>query len=1496
MKVKAKCEDDLLHPPFPLPRYCYFEGFRAYYPFGNTPAEDLLENCATISHASVLCLGCGDLRSFFYTLWKNFNQDLTAAPKRFDSVSFTLNDYAPAISARNILFLYMCLKLPEEIEERKKWLCAMWAIWYCHELHSCHLEILNAVLAFLLSFSASTEQWFRKENPLHSLVSFTSPESFVKIVSMWKLWKNKTNMTTTRQEMYESRRKLQGREIKDYSDHSINLSKGHSMLFGDEPDVILKKGTVRAPEVAYYLDTGNCYAEAVLNAKLPSRKHTELNLTFFERKDWQFTCHFGLVPFESYFQAVEFTPKNLRLQELDTPYSVYVPENNFKSKPFLANSFQQFSLWVQSSSRVLNCKDISVSFNFDTSEATAFCQQLLLDNQKCSQSGPMQVYDIIHTSNLMDHRSPTNLVLVCAPLLKKDGVLEMTCMRCKNCTNTGDELLSLLFGFSSSMFPLILGVRCISHEGPDFTNPTKINPSPPDISHLLKVFPHIRRFLWVRELEAQKFIMPKLPPIQEGNITEALVNMFGLCSFSFLNHGPGDTKHLISHNCVETAAAMLSRFVLLQLENSPSCSYAFWEHLCKALKVFGGPYLHSMQTQLLLRGIHAHLTLSERDCPLCQQKPVSWHLAHFSCALDLDRFAGFDIFHVGNPHFMAIVHGLTSTDPDFLLDRALNGGDVHIFDSFDGVALTQNNLKLNFFAPLSCNKYKVTILLCYRSQLKNCLFEYSRLRLEDLQVPWVDYSYQQTEQISKPLSQSNLGTLLKYICDNYKMEAVIDPSESALQYLSSSNISTKRISSFKIMLHCKDMKLLLHCIFPVDFSSLKISCDSKGHVTVSCLRQPYSLEDERPCFIVSPDHPMALLKIKLQPSYITKHGIMQMTQEEARSTNDMRILQLYSTKIQVRFALGFLFTNALRSSFFILHTPDNVCCCLIVVNNVLLDYQHKTPALDLAYYFVNDFDANGVFSKWNNTMDPSKVADYTMSEPSLICLKEVFRYFRRRTNATLDSCSGESSFTLLQKFKISYAFSRCVLYLLLQDPDKVLYGSGDPLGIMTPNVMPAVGGVFCCHCRKLSFTTKKCRKCKEVSYCSKSCQTNHWPTHKRQCQMKAAPLPLCQRCKVGIKGNITAPDCMCSGIQYCSTKCLKLDGPNHRGVCKSVKVTTTKASSAGTEAFGCPSCEHCGALTLWSVKCTSCDEASYCDDTCLTKDWPKHKTICKGQPRRKEASSKRPEVGCALCHKSNASLQCLHCGEKRYCSESCWRKDWPQHKDACQDKQSSDLAKYFKPSSRRQCHFCRKVSNNMRECTGCYKVQYCQKACQEKDWPDHKASCASAGLSNGGTQQQESRKSAEQLCSYCLKASSNLKKCTKCGTVQYCNRSCQAEHWPKHRNACREAAKSESPHAADKCAYCMKSAWDDIKCSKCSMMQYCSFACRDKHWREHRALCSHVHEQRPAKSASCLVSCFSCGSARARLLTCKKCGKAKYCGRECQLKHWKEHKLTCSRL
>jgi hypothetical protein len=43
--------------------------------------------------------------------------------------------------------------------------------------------------------------------------------------------------------------------------------------------------------------------------------------------------------------------------------------------------------------------------------------------------------------------------------------------------------------------------------------------------------------------------------------------------------------------------------------------------------------------------------------------------------------------------------------------------------------------------------------------------------------------------------------------------------------------------------------------------------------------------------------------------------------------------------------------------------------------------------------------------------------------------------------------------------------------------------------------------------------------------------------------------------------------------------------------------------------------------------------------------------------------------------------------------------------------------------------------------------------------------------------------------------------------------------------------------------------------------------------------------------------CAQCGVAREKLLTCKSCGVAVYCGRDCQVSHWLPvHKAQCKLL
>ena len=84
---------------FPTTRYFY------YHPFGNTPSENYLQSITDdVKIPKVLILGCGDIRSCFYTLWNNFDPHHS---RTFKDVHFTVNDSSAAVMARSVLFIYL---------------------------------------------------------------------------------------------------------------------------------------------------------------------------------------------------------------------------------------------------------------------------------------------------------------------------------------------------------------------------------------------------------------------------------------------------------------------------------------------------------------------------------------------------------------------------------------------------------------------------------------------------------------------------------------------------------------------------------------------------------------------------------------------------------------------------------------------------------------------------------------------------------------------------------------------------------------------------------------------------------------------------------------------------------------------------------------------------------------------------------------------------------------------------------------------------------------------------------------------------------------------------------------------------------------------------------------------------------------------------------------------------------------------------------------------
>jgi hypothetical protein len=103
-------------------------------------------------------------------------------------------------------------------------------------------------------------------------------------------------------------------------------------------------------------------------------------------------------------------------------------------------------------------------------------------------------------------------------------------------------------------------------------------------------------------------------------------------------------------------------------------------------------------------------------------------------------------------------------------------------------------------------------------------------------------------------------------------------------------------------------------------------------------------------------------------------------------------------------------------------------------------------------------------------------------------------------------------------------------------------------------------------------------------------------------------------------------------------------------------------------------------------KCAACQTMYYCSVECQRVDWPKHKGECEqmnttaaetaakaaaAAAAEKAAASHTPVLPCCLaCSKTSgeggaALSKCSRCQEARYCSRACQIKDFPQHKKVC---------------------------------------------------------------------------------------------------------------------------------------------------------------------------------------------------------------------------------------
>ena len=1090
---------DLEKVVYPLSRYWYGGDYHFYYAYGNTPPQDFLQNISAEKEPSILVLGCGDIRSCFYSLWKNFD---VKGPARFDGVHFFLDDNNAAILARNILFLYLCLKMPEEEIPMKKWLSGMWAIWYCHELFQEHYDMLNQALRELCSFSDS---WSSKDNPLHSLVKFNSQATKREVKRMWKMWLHQAvNVSSVTEMLFSRAAKLamhnQVRKMCREDNVSSFVDGLTEVPFEKNSKVTPKIKQAQKSEVLNYIVSGSVYAEAVLGLELRSSQ-TFVNFTFYEMEDGTYNLHYHSLPFSCFYQSIEFTRKCFS----DASHvHLLVGNECFLAQPFLANSVQQFCLWLCSSRKVLRSVS-KVRFTFDVSHALTLCYELKNSRKACSFGR----YDMIYSSNLMDHLGPPNLILSAIPLLKDSGLL-FTSTLLKDIFSSFEKYLALSFGFDCKYFPVLLGVRCINHEGERYASPVTIKPCPLSLKGEGVVLKE-KLLVWEKVpsgcIPLVFFGRPLTTPLAEVLVRHIEVSVFPLLKTP-------EFFQMVNLQCVETAVKVIQTFM------SNTCadySPDFWKPLSSLMQQHIKPYLSCLQTQLFLHGIHMHLTVSDKDCAMCLQAPLPDSIGLFSTTFYLKE-------DCKNPTFMAFVHKEMVDDAEVLSKIATSNGDVHVFDCVSPSCGDANFLQLYFYAPLNLvhQDYKVTVVVSNLTSVGNVISNKMHLPTQPLQALQASFVscifFQPDTSKSDTLNFQRFGTVVSHESDGDISTVEIGLSRPALG--TSSKLQPVRVSSDTIRLSYGKNSCQLKFPYPVVYDRVDIKVKKSDCVmSIQCPRDVQQFVEEKPLFVVNPDKELALSSITLSNSALVSLCGQQFTFSERQIMDATgRDLTKMLPLSRVKESLLILFQR--NDTFVSFLHPTLGVVALILVNQRLFDYENRVPVIDLAFCFLEMSFVRVVAAAWVR-ITRNQAWNIKIDDEELELLKSVFGYFACRTHGTCKTSRSSSRFNVLSEQRIQQYFTRAVVSLLLCDPDH--YTGKVIMGKLPKNAIPQMsphGGcakdkvnprstsdsdstttrVSCAFCGQSTMKLMSCARCKKVKYCGKDCQRKHWKTHKLSCK------------------------------------------------------------------------------------------------------------------------------------------------------------------------------------------------------------------------------------------------------------------------------------------------------------------------------------------------------------------------------------------------------------
>ena len=1060
--------------------------------------------------------------------------------------------------------------MPQEIEACKTWLSAFWSIWFCHELRPVHCDVLNASMHDLIEMSKSTASWSDINNPLNKIVKFSSPHTIDTVRQKWITWLNRTIDVKSVKQMNEAR--CVSNQKCDNKKLVQDIIEEVALPF--PPEHSAEKMEV---EIIEYLKSGNAYVEKFLGVTVPCSSNTSVNLTFYEREDGKYTLHYESVPYRCFFHSLPVSLKQIRACGvlMASEDKLLIDDEYFESKPLLSNSMQQFSLWLRSSSLILQeaatADSTNISFTFDNSDAIDFCHNLQVQSPTENSE---KTYDLIYTSNLIDSLTAPNLLLSALPLIRFGGFIFTTSLCYKAVASTADEYLQKVFGMDIKLLPELLGIRCINHEGENYCSSVSIRPT----------FPHERR-IHVLLIWEKIFSLPMKHPslLKSTNISNQLCKVFCNTTPSLLtNHVKGRLS--MNSLCTETAMHILHSFA--ERLDCDIQDEHFWQPLSNALlqQYVLIPYMHCIQTQSLLHGFHIHLVLDKSTCPVCQGVPLVDRIRQFSIKFNAK-------VNLLTPRFLIFVHD-SQIKPDHLLQhikgynnelpQSTMHQDVHIIDSLNGHK-TKDLIELHFYLPTSfLNKsYNVSVFgfeVCGYFDFWLQVIQYNSHSLLFTQalgaVEKMEATYIFRNTIPPiPTPESSLGKVVRHSSNGVHFETVINLSDEALSSLQSKPLSTRNLSSSNIEIFTHSHKFVVRYPFQVDYDGMSIKLSrQKKTVTIVAQRKKYAYQHEAPLFVANPSDNLTHRPTVISAENIHYFCAHQFTKNEVEY-GKRHTLQDQNPFANLRQSFMIMFRNINESTFGIL-TVDKVFTGLIVVENRLFDLELKTPALHIAFCFVESKVVAVIHERLQAFSGEHMHLSIFACESELELMKETLSYFAQRTIPL--ELSSTVKLQMLDKLNIYQYFRQAVVYPLYLNHTDL----SEVSDIARSNDLPQ-----CHNCSTCSDDLKACLGCHKTKYCSKECQIKHWKIHKKECKNSTQT----------VEAQISEPKSVSQCIKSHSRQELHPNNP--------LTVPTH-----------CSACEKEHS----ALRRCPCHKAAYCSITCQRMDWEKHKSNC----TRKSTTSK----------------------------------------------------------------------------------------------------------------------------------------------------------------------------------------------------------------------------------------------------------------------------------